>query len=332
MCSEEESSNYLFFFRQHKLKKKCNKSQHRFLSVIYDCFVLQNRSVGVILSISNGRDVIPIKIITVLNYKGGTGKTTTVRNMAHILATKYGKHVLLGDLDSSGNLSSACSRRLEDKKACPMYFLFADRNADPHDFIQNTSVENIDIISANNTLRGVDTVLIDDHIHPQQFALSRQVKKLKHDYDYLILDCPPSEMLVNINALVCSHEVIIPTNVNQDSMDAVRRVNQMVMEVEEYNPIISIAGVLFTRITSNKVDRDGIADSTKGELLPEYPKYKTYIRECVEVERARFNNMSLNEYRDTSKGKKFSTLMDYENFVAEYLGEDPVYPEAPYYQ
>lgn len=260
-----------------------------------------------------------IKIITVLNLKGGTAKSTTTKNLAYLLNHDYGMRVLTGDLDCSGNLSLSFQCRPERNDTNCMSRLLIERDADPHDVIVHTAYEGLDIIPANGTLKPTDTQMRLDTHNPQQFRLRRQMAKLEHEYDYCIFDCPPAEDLVVINALAASSEVIIPTTVNQDSLDAIVRVSELIAEVQDYNPALHIRGVLFTRIRNNGVDREGVSME-----IP-FPKFKTYIREAIAAERSRFMNQSIREYQASS-----APAIDYDNLAAEYMGLPPVHSDAPY--
>lgn len=245
--------------------------------------------------------------------KGGTGKTTTCRNFGYLLAADYGKRVLLCDLDDSGNLSASFGCRPPEGDSRCLSQLLTDRTANPRDFIIETHTPGVHIIAGNDTLKPADTAMRMDMVNPQQFRLKSQLKKLADEYDYCLLDCPPSDGLIVINALAAAQEVIIPSTVNQDSLDGIARVVRLISQVEEYNPAVILRGILMTRISNNNVDKEGL------ELNLGFPKFRTYIRASVDVERSRFVNQSLREFRSS-----LPASIDYENFVAEYLGLKPV--------
>lgn len=277
-------------------------------------------------SINKNKGGLTIKIIAILNLKGGIGKSTTAKNMAYILGKDYGKRVLLGDMDSSGNLSAAMYRgdsSPESPVVCKsenpyddygMSHLLKDRGCEPHDYIIKTSFENVSIIPSNDTLQETDSLIRIDTAVPQQYRLSRQLRKVQNEYDYCILDCPPAFDMIVTNALYCAHEVIIPSSINKDSIDAIDRVARFIDEISEFNPSLMLRGVLFTRIAgNNSLDKNGLMQMK--EVLP-YPVFNTYIRNSIVVENSRFLNMSIREY-----DKKSNPAIDYDNFVAEYLGK-----------
>lgn len=266
-----------------------------------------------------------MKIVTILNFKGGTAKSTTAWNMAHILATVCNKRVLACDLDSSGNLSAMLQVRPDPGDACGASAILLDKSVDPRECIVHTQVDGVDMLTGNDTLNTTETMIRMDAVSPQQFRLSKQLKKIGADYDYCIIDCAPTPSILVINALACAHEVIIPTHVGQDSFDAVVRVLQLADEVQDYNPGLSIRGILLTDIENNSFDKEGI-QMDWGDI----PRFRTYIRHSVEVERSRSANLCLADYAKGYRRKKFGPLMDYDNFVAEYLGFPLVHENVPY--
>ena len=272
-------------------------------------------------------------IIAILNLKGGIGKSTTAKTMAYIMGKDYGLRVLLCDLDSSGNLSSSLYHNSENgavrcKPVNPcddfgMPKILMDKDADIRENILETTFENVSIIPSNDTMQVADSSIRIDTTVPQQYRLMRHLKKVYADYDYIILDCPPAQDMSVVNALYCAREVIIPTTINQDSLEAIPRVSRLIDEIQDYNPALSIRGVLFTRIARNtSLDKQGVKDM-RGILT--CPVFDTYIRNSIAVERCRFANMSLREY-----DSRCTPAIDYDNFVAEYLGKVKPHPEVVY--
>lgn len=266
-----------------------------------------------------------MNITAILNLKGGTAKSTTTRNMAYILAAVYGYRVLAVDLDSSGNLSAMFGKRPGPTDSNCLSAVMVDKSLDPNDFIVHTDVDGLDLLPANETLKAAETAIRLDQRTVFQTRLRAQLKKVASNYDYCLLDCPPSEDLFVINALACAQDVIIPCMVEMDSLDAAVRVQKFVVEIEDFNPSLNIRGMLMTRVQNNALDKDGV-----DAVIPGVPKFRTYIRQSVDVKRSRFYNASLREYVAMEKRKPFPALFDYDNFVAEYLGLPPVHSDAPY--
>ena len=266
-----------------------------------------------------------MKKIAVLNFKGGTGKTTTVRTIAYLLATDYKKRVLMCDLDYSGNLSAAFGRKPNDGDGECITRILLDESADPHDYILETDTPGCSILPSNDTLKPLDTRLRGEDIPPMR-RLVEQLKKVEDEYDICLFDCPPSEDFIVIYALVAANEVIVPCTVNQDSLDGVLRVAKKISAMSGYNPGLVLKGILMTMISNNSVDKEG----TRGDgiALPNgkvLPKFTTYIRASIDVEKSRFMNISIREFN-----KRCASSCDYENLVAEYLGLPPVHENVPY--
>ena len=261
-----------------------------------------------------------IKIITIVSYKGGTGKTTTAKNMATILAQKYDAKVLCIDLDASGNLSSYFGCKKEDNQPCGLYRLLAEESTSASDVIVHTNYENIDLIDSNDMISKADMAMKLDFVSQQQFHLRDKLQSIQDQYDYVIMDSPPTENLVVINAMAASRELIIPCNVEQDSYDGVFRVTRALSLVRQYNPALTIRGVLLTQIQRNGTDKQAIEMG-----VANLPKFNTYIRHSVQVKNSNFNRVAL-----AVQDKNCKPAKDYDNFVAEYLGLPAVHPEAQY--
>lgn len=201
-------------------------------------------------------------------------------------------------------------------------------DADPHDFIIHTCMENVDIIPGYDTLKLVDRELLrkadgNDKDDKYLRLLEKQFAKIEDEYDYCIIDCHPSEDMLALNALVCANEVIIPCTVNLDDIEGVLSVGQKAIDIytSGLNRNLVVRGILITRVMTNKLDKEGITFTSN---LP-FKTFRTYIRNSVDVKRSRFNNTSIKEFN-----KNCSAAIDYDNFVAEYLGLQPVHPVAPY--
>jgi len=144
-------------------------------------------------------------IFSFFNQKGGVGKTTSVINIATVVAG-FGKKVLLIDLDSQGNATSGVGIEKNENESTAYQLLV--ENSDPKASIKQTSIENLCVIPSNAHLAGAEMHLISQE--KREYVLREQLKKISGDYDYIFLDCPPSLGLISINALTSSGYVIIP--------------------------------------------------------------------------------------------------------------------------
>lgn len=261
-----------------------------------------------------------MKVISLFNMKGGVAKTTSARNFGFVLAHHYGKRVLLIDCDISGNLSDFFNLLFE--KGCQektLSNLLLDSSMDPREAVYHTSVKNLDIIPCNDDLNAVAQAVLTDIHKPQQFRISNHIRKLKDSYDFVILDCPPRDDIVAINALACSQEVIIPLLINKDTLSGANKVIKIINEIGEYSPALTLRGALMTRVERNSLNQQGVAMSFG------YPKFHTYIHSSAEVDKGRYEGKSCWEFH-----KSGVPAMDYDNFVAEYLGLPPAHPEISY--
>ena len=197
------------------------------------------------------------KIISIVNQKGGVGKTTTAVNLAKIFAV-MDKKVLLIDLDSQGNSSSGLGLRQEQRKITA-YHLFCGLSS-VEKSIYPTEIPNLSIITSNTNLAAVEVELLDKDNH--ELILKELLSPLSEVYDYIIIDCPPSLNLLTLNALVASNEVIIPMLCDFYSLEGLSHLLKTIEIVrKKLNPQIRIGGILFTmydkrnRLTE-QVERD----------------------------------------------------------------------------
>lgn len=205
-----------------------------------------------------------MKTITFLNNKGGVGKTASVTTVAHILSSVHNKKVLIVDLDPQGNTSSMFSdidfleifrsirTGVSEKKEYSVEDLLLDSAMDTHKAIHHTDYAGLDIIPAYLTLSEIEERLKADIKTPQQFKLKMHLEKIKDEYDFCIIDCSPSISLLNINGLVASDEVYIPTLADAGSVLGIAIVMNLIETVSAYNPKLKVAGAFFTRYQGHK--------------------------------------------------------------------------------
>jgi len=184
------------------------------------------------------------KILTVANQKGGVGKTTTSVNLSACLAY-MGKKVLLIDIDPQGNATSGVGIDKGDVDECIYNVLVED--VDPKDVIHSTNVEGLDIIPSTIQLAGAEIELVPTI--SREVRLGRALEKIQDDYDYMIIDCPPSLGLLTINALTASHAVIIPVQCEYYALEGLSQLLNTVRLVQKHlNNDLMIEGVLLTML------------------------------------------------------------------------------------
>ncbi len=220
------------------------------------------------------------KVISVVNQKGGVGKTTTAVNLATIFAV-MDKKVLIIDIDSQGNTSSGLGIKQTERKITS-YNVFNGLNS-IRDAILATEVPNLSIVSANTNLAAIELDLI--HLKNYENILLEKLEEIKNDFDYIIIDCPPSLGLITLNALVACDEVLIPMLCDFYSLEGLSHLLKTVEIVEKkMNPGIKIGGILFTMYDKRNKLTEQVENDVRaclGKLV-----YKTTIPRNVKVSEA----------------------------------------------
>lgn len=271
-----------------------------------------------------------MEVISIINQKGGVAKTTTTRNMAYALASKFGKKVLLIDMDDSGNLSESFRKMPPEApgdiqgtyELAGVAQLLCDRSCSVDSVIEPTEYENIDIIPCNVGLAGAKVKIETDQMYPMQYRLSSKLKQLSGSdkYDFCLIDTKAGLDALVVNALVASDSAIIPTTVDKDSLLMVSRAIDAIEQISDYSAV-ALRGVLFTMVnTRTSLERQGI--TVLCGSLP-YPVFDTYIRQSSAVRQTRWT------YQMCDEGSKGSpAAMDYDNFVSELLGKPPLHKDG----
>ena len=256
------------------------------------------------------------KIISVINQKGGVGKTTTVINLAAGLTMK-GKKILVIDLDPQGNASTGLGLSNATSSDQTIYNVL-NGNKKISEVIQSTSFENLDLISSNVDLSGLEVETAGD---------SRRVFKLKDEltpilnnsepaYDYVIIDCPPSLSLLTIMALVASDALVVPL---QTEFFALEGLTQLLKTIERIksnlNPSLDIRGILLTMYDKrNKLSGDVEAEARN------YFKdkvYSTAVPRNVRLSEAPSHGVPVLIYDKSCPGSRA-----YFSFTEEFLNQD----------
>ena len=188
------------------------------------------------------------KIIAIANQKGGVGKTTTAISLAGSLA-KFNKQILLIDMDPQGNCGRGMGLDSSILKKTIFDVLVQDNKSDINKIIKHTTTNNVDIIPSNLKLATIESKI--QGISRPFYLLRNAIEKLTKSYDYIIIDCPPSLGLLNLNALCSANSVLIPVQCEYYAMEAVAQILSSIAKVQQdYNPELDILGFLLTMYDS----------------------------------------------------------------------------------
>lgn len=249
-----------------------------------------------------------MRTISVINLKGGVAKTTTSINIAYVL-TRTGYRVLLVDNDKQGDCSRGLNRRTSDGDGIDR--IMTDRHPDMEKLIHKTDYENLDIITANLGLLTANMEVTMDRVRPQQNRLKKALEQVKDRYDFCVIDNAPDINISVINALTAADDVLIPVEVDDNTLEGMNELLDQIDEVkEELNPDLKNV-----RCFISKYQRLNEAHVQGAHVIQEqYPTMQTKIRVSVVVARSTFARIPIVQYSPRSAAAE-----DYEKLVAEYL-------------
>ena len=237
------------------------------------------------------------KIISIANQKGGVGKTTTAVNLSGALAY-LGRKVLLIDMDPQGNASRSVGIDAADVNESLYHVLTGQ--AQIENVIRPTILRNMFVLPASMELAGAD-LEIASSFSDKQFRLKKQLDRVSANYDYVIIDCPPSLGLLNVNALVASSSVLIPLQCEYYAMEGLAQLLSTIRKIKQtMNSDIEIEGVLLTMADF----RTKFANEVASEIRKFFKEkvYETSIPRQVKLSEAPSKGKTIVEYSVNSKG------------------------------
>ncbi|UQZ34188.1 sporulation initiation inhibitor Soj [Paenibacillus sp. PK3_47] len=236
------------------------------------------------------------KIIAIANQKGGVGKTTTSVNLGAGMAT-LGKRVLLVDIDPQGNTTSGVGVNKADVANCVYDILIND--AEPKDTILETQIEGLHIIPATIQLAGAEIELVSTI--SRELKLKKALNTVKSNYDYIIIDCPPSLGILTINSLTAADSVIIPIQCEYYALEGLSQLLNTVRLVQKnLNPHLKIEGVLLTMLDARTNLGIQVIEEVKKYFQEKV--YRTIIPRNVRLSEAPSHGQSIITYDSRSKG------------------------------
>jgi chromosome partitioning protein len=244
------------------------------------------------------------KCIAVANQKGGSGKTTTARSLAAALAER-GRRVLMVDLDPQASLSEGCGLELHRLTQTTYHVLIG--SARLTDVLKPVG-ERVDVAPANIHLAAAELQLVN--MNRREDKLRNALKPLRGEYDYVLIDCPPSFGLLTVNALSAADSVLIPMACDYYTMLGVRLLLDTVREIQaEVNPDLRIEGVLPTRYDARTLHAREILEQTRRALGEGVPVFESVVRESVRFKEAPITGRSILEYAGASEGARAYRLL-----------------------
>ena len=180
------------------------------------------------------------RVITICNAKGGVGKTTTATNLSAYLAA-MGKYVLLVDMDPQANATTGVGVAAKDPS---IYHSFVD-DTNPLHLIKKTTIFGFEILPASQSLAGANVELVS--MDEREFRLKKILDQIRTNYDYILIDCPPSLGLLTVNALAASEHVVIPVQCEYFALEGLSQLLNTINLVRQgLNPDLQVMGVLLT--------------------------------------------------------------------------------------
>ena len=243
------------------------------------------------------------RIIAIANQKGGVGKTTTSINLSAALGEK-GKKVLVIDTDPQGNTTSGLG--LDKNEIDITIYDLLIGNATIDEAISKNVAENVDIIPSNVDLAAVEIELID--VTEKEYILRNAINDVKDNYDFIIIDCPPSLSMLTINAMTTANSVLVPIQCEYYALEGLGQLIHTVNLVKDrLNSDLSMEGIVFTMFDSRTNLSLQVVENVK-DNVDEYV-FKTIIPRNIRLAEAPSYGMPISKYEPKSSGAEAYRLL-----------------------
>lgn len=238
------------------------------------------------------------RIISIVNQKGGVGKTTSAINLGAYLAS-YGRFVLLVDIDPQGNATSGVGAKKHEVEEGIYEAIIGTRKI--HDIIIPSSVEGYSLVPATMSLAGANVELVN--IERREFRLYDTLLEIKHNYDYILIDCPPSLGLLTINGLTAAEEILVPVQCEYYALEGLGQLLETIKLIKQnIKPNIDILGAVLTMFDK----RNRLSEAVMSEIYQYFPDkiFRSVIPRNVALAEAPSHGKTILHYDPRSKGAK----------------------------
>lgn len=243
------------------------------------------------------------RIIAIANQKGGVGKSTTAINLSSCLG-EMGQKVLTIDMDPQGNTTSGMGIEKEEQENTVYELLLDECNVE--DCIMQLEFDGVSLIPSNVNLAGAEIELIG--IDDKEFILNSKIENIKENYDYIIIDCPPSLNMLTINAMTTADTVLVPIQCEYYALEGLSQLMHTIELVQErLNPDLEMEGVVFTMYDARTNLSLQVVENVKNNLNQTI--YKTIIPRNVRLAEAPSHGLPINYYDSRSSGAESYKLL-----------------------
>lgn len=254
------------------------------------------------------------RIIAIANQKGGVGKTTTAINLSACLA-EAGQHVLVIDIDPQGNTTSGLGISKDEVENTVYQVMLQE--IDITEAICENVFDNLDVIPSNVNLAGAEIDLID--VDDREYILKNAINEVKENYDYIILDCPPSLSMLTVNAMTASNTVLVPIQCEYYALEGLTQLIHTINLVKrKLNPELELEGVVFTMYDSRTNLSLQVVENVKDNLKQNI--YKTIIPRNIRLAEAPSHGLPITIYDSKSSGAESYRLLAEEVMSREENG------------